>query len=84
MTGKITAHDKIAGLSPNACSVLDKRYLRRDHDGKVLETAGQMFHRVAETVAAADLTFDKNADVKKLSDDFYRIMTSLELSLIHI
>jgi len=78
MTGKITAHDKIAGLSPNACSVLDKRYLRRDHDGKVLETAGQMFHRVAETVAAADLTFDKNADVQKLSDDFYRIMTSLE------
>ena len=78
MTGKIAIHDKIDGLSPNACSVLAKRYLRRDQDGKVLETAAQMFQRVAQTVAAADLTFDKNADVKRLSEDFYRIMTFLE------
>ncbi len=78
MTGKVKVHDKITGLSPNAISVLNKRYLRRDHDGKVLETAAQMFHRVAETVAAADLTFDNKADVKKLSDDFYQIMTNLE------
>ena len=41
-------------LSPNAVTVLERRYLRRDEDGKVLETPKDMFTRVADTIAAAE------------------------------
>lgn len=65
-------------LSPNALTVLEKRYLRRDTEGKTLETPSDMFRRVADTIAAADHKFDKKADIKSVSDTFYRMMTSFE------
>ena len=73
-----SAKNAIPGLSKNATTVLEKRYLRRDVEGKVLETPADMFRRVAETIAAPDKKFDKKADVKGLADTFYRMMTSFE------
>ena len=75
---KESAKNTIPGLSKNATTVLEKRYLRRDIEGKVLETPADMFRRVAETIAAADKKFDKKADVKSLADTFYTMMTSFE------
>jgi ribonucleoside-diphosphate reductase alpha chain len=46
-------------LTKNAVTVLERRYLKRDKDGKVLEVPSQMFRRVAETIAAADRKFGK-------------------------
>src|SRR5512137_2553795 len=77
MPSKTAANFKPA-LSTNATTVLEKRYLRRDEEGKVLETPADMFRRVADTIAAADRKFDKKADVKKLSDTFYNMMTRFE------
>jgi ribonucleoside-diphosphate reductase alpha chain len=68
----------IPDLSKNASTVLEKRYLRRDVEGKVLETPADMFRRVAETIAAPDTKYDKKADVKQLADTFYQMMTSFE------
>ena len=68
----------IPGLSKNARTVLEKRYLKRDTDGKVLETPVDMFQRVAHAIANADRNFDPKADVKGLAATFYEIMTSLE------
>jgi len=68
----------IAGLSKNALTVLEKRYLKRDISGKPLETAADMFRRVATAIASADTTFDKQADVGALSDKFYSLMTDFE------
>lgn len=65
-------------LSPNAITVLEKRYLKRDLNGKPLETAADLFRRVADAIASADTVFDKNADTKKLSDSFYSIMANME------
>ncbi|HEY4744001.1 MAG TPA: vitamin B12-dependent ribonucleotide reductase, partial [Desulfuromonadaceae bacterium] len=73
-----TSKDAIPALSKNAVTVLEKRYLRRDVEGKVLETPADMFRRVAETIAAPDKTFDKKADVKGLADTFYQMMTTFE------
>ncbi len=68
----------IPGLSPNARTVLEKRYLKRALDGKPQETPADMFWRVAETIAAADSRFDKKADLKALANAFYDMMTSFE------
>jgi len=68
----------IPGLTKNATTVLEKRYLRRNETGKVLEAPADMFRRVADTIAAPDKKFDKKADLKKLSDTFYTMMTEFE------
>ncbi|CAG0948646.1 partial Vitamin B12-dependent ribonucleoside-diphosphate reductase, partial [Geobacteraceae bacterium] len=68
----------IPGLSKNARTVLEKRYLKRDTEGKVLETPADMFRRVAEAIAVADRNFDKKADTKALAQKFYDLMTSFE------
>lgn len=65
-------------LTPNALTVLKRRYLKRDPDGNVLETPADMFRRVAETVAAAGADFDDTADTEGLADRFYSMMANLE------
>lgn len=75
---KNSTQGSLPNLSKNAATVLEKRYLRRDAAGKVLETPAEMFRRVADTIAAPDRTFDKKADVTGLSDTFFDMMTSFE------
>ena len=65
-------------LTRNAITVLERRYLKRDTEGKVLETPTDLFHRVADTISAADRIFDPQADETKLAATFYRMMADLE------
>ena len=66
-------------LSENALRVLERRYLKKDSQGKVIETPEEMFLRVAEAIALADKQYGKSEqEVKNLKDAFYRIMTALE------
>ena len=51
-------------LTDNAIKVLEKRYLLKNEEGNVSETAEQMFQRIAHFVASADKLYDKNADVE--------------------
>ena len=37
-------------LTPNAITVLERRYLAKDKDGKVTETPDDMFRRVANNL----------------------------------
>ena len=76
--GKTKAKGAIPGLTKNALTVLEKRYLKRDKEGRILETPVDMFRRVAETIASADASFDKKADVAGLADKFYAMMTNFE------
>lgn len=72
-----TCVEESLNLSENAKKVLEKRYLKRDKDGNCIEKPEDMFRRVADTIAAGDLKFGKSeADVKKLSDRFYKAITS--------
>ncbi len=41
-------------LTANALKVLEQRYLRKDAQGRVIETPEQMFERVAQAVASAE------------------------------
>ncbi len=65
-------------ICENALRVLEKRYLKKDKQGKVVETPEDMFRRVAQTIASAELGHNPKADVKAWEDRFYSIMTGLE------
>lgn len=65
-------------LSKNALTVLEKRYLKRDKNGKVLEKPEDMFHRVAAAIAAAETRFNADADTAALTDKFYSMMVNFE------
>ena len=65
-------------LTKNAVTVLERRYLKRDGEGKVLETPADMFRRVADTIAGAEKRFNKKINTSGISEQFYRMMTNLE------
>ncbi|MFC2052512.1 vitamin B12-dependent ribonucleotide reductase, partial [Chloroflexota bacterium] len=65
-------------LTENALRVLERRYLEKDKQGQVIETPEEMFHRVAQAIASAELAYDPQADVKAREEEFYRLMTNLE------
>jgi len=68
----------VPALSPNALTVLERRYLKRDQEGKVLEGAAEMFQRVARAIAAAETQIGTGNDAVALEEDFFRMMTALE------
>ncbi|MFH1383196.1 MAG: vitamin B12-dependent ribonucleotide reductase [Chloroflexota bacterium] len=65
-------------LTENARQVLAKRYLKKNKKGEPCETPEEMFHRVARSIAAAELIYDPKADVAAREEAFYRLMTSLD------
>ena len=65
-------------LSANARTVLERRYLRRDANGKILETPEDMFRRVAQTIASAETRLDTGMDAVKLEEQFYLMMIELD------
>lgn len=65
-------------LTENALIVLDKRYLKKDRDGNVIETPEEMFHRVAKNIASAEFIYNPKAVVSAVEEEFYEIMTNLE------
>jgi len=65
-------------LSKNAVTVLERRYLKRDQEGKVLETPVDMFRRVARTIASAESKLETGVDPAALEGEFYRMMAAME------
>ena len=64
-------------LSENALKVLEKRYLKRDKDGKPTETAKDLFLRVASTLANADKQFGaSDEEIQKTTKKFYDFITN--------
>lgn len=66
-------------LSPNSLTVLRKRYLMKDEDGNAIEEPSDMFQRVAENIASAELHYGADeAAVAETARAFYDLMASLE------
>jgi ribonucleoside-diphosphate reductase alpha chain len=62
-------------LSPNAVTVLEKRYLIKDETGKPVERAEDLFSRVARTIAEPDRRYGASEGaVETLADAFYGLM----------
>jgi ribonucleoside-diphosphate reductase alpha chain len=65
-----------AALTEIARTILKKRYLIKDDNGKVIETPETMFRRVADTIANVDAKYKATpSQVKARSDEFYHLMT---------
>jgi ribonucleoside-diphosphate reductase alpha chain len=63
-------------LSINAAKVLERRYLKKDSLGNIIETPEGMFRRVARNIAQADSLY--NMDAAKAEEEFFQSMTRLE------
>ncbi|MEJ2046561.1 MAG: adenosylcobalamin-dependent ribonucleoside-diphosphate reductase, partial [Dehalococcoidia bacterium] len=80
-TAKVKSRVKPDGrvaLSDNALRVLEKRYLKKDAEGQVIETPEEMLRRVAQAIASAELNYDSKVDVKAREEEFYHLMANLE------
>ncbi|MDH5375252.1 MAG: vitamin B12-dependent ribonucleotide reductase [Candidatus Bathyarchaeota archaeon] len=66
-------------LPLNAIVVLERRYLRKDEKGRVIESTSKMFRRIAKSLAEVEKRYGRsNAEISGYEDEFYRLMTSLE------
>jgi ribonucleoside-diphosphate reductase alpha chain len=63
-------------LSGNARTVLERRYLLRDDDGRPVEKPAELFRRVARAVAAPDALYGD--DPRVAEERFYGLMARLE------
>ncbi len=62
-------------LSGNAKTVLERRYLKKDPNGKVIESPDKMFRRVARHIAKAELAYGNEDLVEEMEEAFYDLMT---------
>jgi ribonucleoside-diphosphate reductase alpha chain len=66
-------------LPINSVQVLERRYLMRDENGKVIETPSGLFRRVAHHLASNETAYGADdATVKRYEDAFFQIMTNFE------
>ncbi|MBW1716370.1 MAG: vitamin B12-dependent ribonucleotide reductase [Deltaproteobacteria bacterium] len=69
---------KGAKLSVNALRVLERRYLRKNSNGEVVETPDEMFCRVAHHIAQAEKNYSGVGQAQKMEQEFYAMMTELK------
>lgn len=66
-------------LTENALEVLRSRYLRRDPHGQVVESADDMFHRVARSIAQPEANYGATSRAVRATEErFYQRMADLE------
>jgi ribonucleoside-diphosphate reductase alpha chain len=65
-------------LTPHAITILEKRYLKKDTQGKVIESPEEMLWRVARNIAEAERFYGNRISPEELSTIFFRMMASLD------
>lgn len=73
-----TPRPTVPQLSRNALTVLERRYLMKNTQGRLVETPAQMFHRVAANIAEAERRYRKRVPPARLARSFYDMMAKLE------
>ena len=63
-------------LTENAITVLQKRYLKKDLEGRLLETPEEMFRRVAKAIAVVEEKY--GGQVGETEELFFRLLASLD------
>ena len=65
-------------LTPQATTVLEKRYMKKDMHGKLIEHPDMMFRRVAENLAEAEVLYNPAANKAAWAEEFYQVMATLD------
>lgn len=65
-------------LTPHALTILEKRYLKKDSHGSVMESPEEMFLRVANNIAEAELLYENRTSKDELSEIFFEMMSRLD------
>ena len=79
ITQQVTQVKDELGLGLNAITVLQKRYLLRNGQGRIVETPKQLFRRVAKAIAEVDYSYESTkSQVKVLEEEFYNLMARRE------
>lgn len=66
-------------LTENSIKVLERRYLKKDDQGQVVETPDELFRRVAGAIAEPEKKYGASADeVREIDGKFYDMMRRLE------
>ncbi len=68
----------IPKLTPHALKILERRYLRKDAQGRVIESPEEMFWRVARNIAEAEYLYKNQTSMEALSEIFFRMMASFD------
>ncbi len=76
---QIVEHEPDPKLTDNALRVLQKRYLKKDDRGRVIETPKELFARVAWNLAQAERNYGADeVRVEETARRFYRFIANLE------
>ncbi len=71
--------DRNKELSENSIKVLERRYLKKDNQGRVIESPDELFRRVARAIAESERKYGASPDeIKNLEETFYDMMMALE------
>jgi len=65
-------------LSTNAERVLASRYLRRDREGRIVESPDQLFERVSRSIADAELLTGNGRQAEVWLEEFHSLLTSFD------
>jgi ribonucleoside-diphosphate reductase alpha chain len=65
-------------LDENAVTVLERRYLKKDEEGAIVERPADMFLRVARNIAGVERSHDAAADIEGTARTFYNLMANLD------
>jgi len=68
----------ILEFRPIVQRVLEERYLRRDPEGRVMETPEELFRRVARAVAAAELRYGGEKTATQQAEAFHEAMATFK------
>ena len=75
----IAGSSREPALSENAIKVLERRYLKKDDKGKILETPRQMVQRVAEAIAGAERNYGVTGEeLQGIEKKFYDMIASMD------
>src|SRR6184192_664944 len=76
---EVVAREPDPKLSENALRVLQKRYLKKDDKGHVIETPKELFARVAWNLAQAERNYGATeAQIEETARRFYRAVATLD------
>src|SRR5207247_9055252 len=77
---EVVAREPDPKLSENALRVLQKRYLKKDDTGRVIETPQELFARVAWDLAQAERNYGAtDAQIEETARRFFHMISTLEL-----